>query len=453
MRAIGFLTPYTGDNLGDGAIQDAVIYNIRVRWPKAGITGLTLSPEHTAALHGVPCHPLTNLSIGFYNRGVVERHRGRNQPQPDSEAGDSRVKRALRRVPWAFRLVRQCYLGLQQISRAIRSVVKHAWYAGREAWELPRSYRLVAGLDLLIVSGGGQIDDLWGGAFGHPYALLKWGLLARLSRTPFVVLSVGVGEINTQISRFFFKQALKLAAHRSYRDEGSKQMLAGMPFTGSDPVCPDLAFSFPVLASARRSAECGASLSIAINPISYLRAGSWPVASTSLHEQYLKTLASFVESVLQEGHRILLFPGDRGDHHVIAELSRMLRDSLSHDLLARLAVAKVSTAADLFALLRSQDFVVASRLHSVILSHLACTPVMAVSYERKVKVQMEAFAQSAYCLDIHGVDLATLRSTFAALRKHGKEVQDTLLEKSREANAATQRQYDHVLLRNWQLPE
>ena len=452
MKAIGFLTPYTGDNLGDGAIQDAVIHNIRVRWPNARIMGFTLSPDQTAALHGVPCQPLTNLSIRYYNRGVLERHRGQASRQPSPRAGDSLFKRMLKSVPLAFHFARWCYHCLERIAQAMQVAVLHVRHTAREVGELPQSYRLVSGFDLLIVSGGGQIDDLWGGAFGHPYALLKWALLARISRTPFVLLSVGVGELNSRTSRFFTRYALQLAAYRSYRDTGSKRLLAAMTLTASDPVCPDLAFSYPVPAGARSPAGRGARLSIGVNPISYLRAGSWPVSSASLHEQYLKTLASFIESVLQEGHRIVLFPGDRGDHHVIGELSRTLRESLDEDLLARLSIPKVSNAADLFRLLRSLDLVVASRLHSVILSHLACTPVMAISYERKVKVQMDAFAQSAYCLDIHRIDLTSLRLTFAALREHRKDVQDTLLEKSREANAAIQRQYDDVLLRNWQLP-
>ena len=48
---------YTGGNLGDGAIQDAVIWNIRQRLPDAAIYGITLHPADTLQRHGIPSYP------------------------------------------------------------------------------------------------------------------------------------------------------------------------------------------------------------------------------------------------------------------------------------------------------------------------------------------------------------------------------------------------------------
>jgi polysaccharide pyruvyl transferase WcaK-like protein len=450
MRSIALLTPYTGDNLGDGAIQEAVIHNIRARWPDARIVGLTLSPEYTAKLHGVPCRVLTRLSIPYFSRGVIDRHRGRAESHAGHAEGNSGIKRALRRAPWAFALAKYCYLNVRRITSGIGGAALHARHAISELLDLPRAYRFVRGLDLLIASGGGQIDDVWGGVWGHPYAMLKWALLARLAKTPFVVLSVGVGELGGRTSQVFMRQALRLAAYRSYRDEGSRQLLAQMPFTALDPVCPDLAFSYPVDAAAERIERNRVALRIGINPISYLRVGSWPVASDSLHGHYLEILAAFVESRLREGQAVVLFPGDRGDHHVIADLSRRLQESLPAALRERLSTPTVTTAAQLIGLLRSFDVAVASRLHSVILAHLVGVPVLAISYERKVKTQMDAFGQSAYCLDIHRLAPTDLDAGFARLREDSKHVQDQLLARSRQANADIQRQYDLVLRRTWQ---
>ena len=345
MRSIALLTPYTGDNLGDGAIQEAVIHNVRARWPDARILGLTLSPGHTSKLHGVPCRLLTNLSIRYYSRGVLERHRGQANSRPDGAGEASGIKRALRRLPWAFALAKSCYLAADRAVAMVRGVAMHARHAVYELMDLPRSYRLVRGLDLLVASGGGQIDDVWGSAFGHPWAMLKWATLARFAKTPFVILSVGVGELGRRASRSFMRRALQAAVYRSYRDEGSKQLLAQMPFTALDPVCPDLAFSYPADADGVGGARNSVILRIGVNPISYLRAGSWPVASDSLHLHYLETLASFIEARLREGHEVILFPGDRGDHHVIAELSRRLHDSLAAELLERLSAPAVATTA------------------------------------------------------------------------------------------------------------
>jgi polysaccharide pyruvyl transferase WcaK-like protein len=450
MRSIALLTPYTGDNLGDGAIQEAMIHNIRARWPEVRITGLTLSPEQTAKLHGVPCRLLTNLSIRYFSSSVAERHRGRAESHVGDAEGGSGLKRALRRVPWAFTLAKSCYLSVRRIVARIEGVALHARHAISELLDLPHAYRLVRGLDLLVASGGGQIDDIWGGAWGHPYAMLKWALLARLAKTPFVILSVGVGELGSRTSRVFMRRALRSAAYRSYRDEGSRQLLAAMPFTALDPVCPDLALSYPIGPGAEDIEHSRAILRIGINPISYLRSGSWPVASDSLHGQYLGILAAFIEDRLREGHEVVLFPGDRGDHHVIADLSRRLHESLPAGLRERLSTPAMTTAAQLIGLLRSFDIVVASRLHSVILAHLVGVPVLAISYERKVRTQMDAFGQSAYCLDIHRLAGADLDAGFERLRGDRKYVQDQLRDRSRQANAEIQSQYDLVLRQTWQ---
>jgi polysaccharide pyruvyl transferase WcaK-like protein len=48
------LTPYTGGNLGDRAIQLTLIENLRKRCPNADFIGLTLNPRATAAIHSIP---------------------------------------------------------------------------------------------------------------------------------------------------------------------------------------------------------------------------------------------------------------------------------------------------------------------------------------------------------------------------------------------------------------
>jgi hypothetical protein len=54
---IALLTPYSGTNLGDAAIQEAATRNIGARCPGAVISGSTLNPVTTAARHGIPCFP------------------------------------------------------------------------------------------------------------------------------------------------------------------------------------------------------------------------------------------------------------------------------------------------------------------------------------------------------------------------------------------------------------
>ena len=61
------------------------------------------------------------------------------------------------------------------------------------------------------------------------------------------------------------------------------------------------------------------------------------------------------------------------------------------------------------------DVMVASRLHGVLLSQLAGTPALALSYERKVDVQMEAVGQSSFCLNVDRLQLSEFQECFDRL--------------------------------------
>ena len=64
---VALLTPYDGGNLGDAAIQEALIGNFRKYHPQVQLSGITLHPESTAARHHIPCYPLATISRPYYH--------------------------------------------------------------------------------------------------------------------------------------------------------------------------------------------------------------------------------------------------------------------------------------------------------------------------------------------------------------------------------------------------
>ena len=63
---IALLTPYTGSNFGDGAIQDAMIANMRLRFPAAQFSGISLNCENFVQRHGVDAYPVCATGMTFY---------------------------------------------------------------------------------------------------------------------------------------------------------------------------------------------------------------------------------------------------------------------------------------------------------------------------------------------------------------------------------------------------
>jgi polysaccharide pyruvyl transferase WcaK-like protein len=304
------------------------------------------------------------------------------------------------------------------------------------------SYRRVRQLDLVIVSGGGQLDDYWGGPWGHPYALLKWGLLAWAARKPYVFLSVGTCALRSTLSTLFIRGALKLAVYRSYRDQGSKDLVNRLGFTRSDPVFPDLAFSYSVPSNGNRRKSVSERLVIGVSPIAYLHPHLWPMSNASVHDAYMKELAVFIASLVRQGHRVVLLPTATSDAVVIKELIHILH--VDHGLGQDSAITgpPVSGLDDLFFHLRRVDCMVASRLHGVILSHLAGKPVLAVSYDRKVAAYMTDMAQPEFCLDIHTVTAVSLEKTLHQLLANSERSGAAISERASEFRRLLENQYD-----------
>jgi polysaccharide pyruvyl transferase WcaK-like protein len=57
-KTIGLLDHLGGGNLGDDATLQAVMQNIKSRWPDAEIVGLSMNPDDTQRKHGIAAYPI-----------------------------------------------------------------------------------------------------------------------------------------------------------------------------------------------------------------------------------------------------------------------------------------------------------------------------------------------------------------------------------------------------------
>ena len=394
-RRIGLYGPFGWGNLGDAAIQEAMLHNLRLRLPDAQFLGFSLNPANTEAIHGIPAVSIV-------------RHRGPRAGNP---------LRRLAALPIA------CL-------RELRSVVRAFWILRR--------------IDDFLISGGGQISDDWGGPWDHPYAMLKWMSCARLAGCRVLVVSVGAGPFRDGRSEFLFRLALRLAHARSYRDAGSKRLLASSTFTRLDPVCPDVAFSLPVTPQTEASAQ---PLVVGISPLCwyYPKPGPWPEQDASRYRRHLSIVEAFALELLRRGHRLVLFSSQiRNDRYAFDDLLAVLRAQSFAGAEDRVVAEATEDLPHLLRQLSQCDLVLSSRLHGVILSYAQHIPVLSLSYDPKIDSVMEQFAQSAYCLDIEAADSIELIERFdellAALQRERAQIAATATRHRQELAA----QYDRL---------
>ena len=411
---IGLLSPCGWGNLGDAAIQEVTIAAVRSRWPEARIVAFTSNPGDTRRRHGIEAHPLSGFERPAYS--IAER------ALPRSAAPIDRVLQRLQGIRGLWRA--------GGVARAVND------FAQSESlhWTLAR--RWVRELDLLLVSGGGQLDDYWGGTWGHPYALWKWTALARRARTPVLILSVGMGTLRSALARSFVRGALGRAAYRSFRDARTRTRISELlGLADAGPVVPDLAFGLepaPLAGSAPPP-------SVGISPIAYCDPRVWPRQDAGVYRAYVDRLAALVRRLAGAGRRVVLFSTDGPDRVVMQEVWAAAGSPSSAVL------ARTETVAELFAALARVDVVVASRLHGVILAQMAGCPVVALSYDWKVAQHMGDIGQSAYCLDIDAFDAASLDAALAAIEARGDQVRASLAREMADRRRRVRRQFEDVL--------
>jgi polysaccharide pyruvyl transferase WcaK-like protein len=438
LTRIGLLTPYNGNNLGDGTIQTAVIENLRRRDSSIEFLGITLDPEDTATRHRIPAFPITGLSVPFYSEALLlhcTEAAWDSVPATEPATADrpGSLRHLIKTMPLVGPLLR-FLVGRLRVLRKLPPEAHHLW----------RSFQAVRTLDLLLVSGGGQLDEEFGGPWGHPYVLFRWAMLSRLAGTRLAIASVGAHHMHRPLTRFFIKAALASASYRSYRDPGSQQQLSRWRFTTNDHCVPDMALSLPVREASNERSPGGPAV-VGLSPMIYGHARHWPTSRAGLHEQYSRRLAEFARWLLDRGYRLLLFQSSAADRVAVADLRARLLELAGPEEARRIAEPRVQTVDQFFREVAAADYVVASRLHGVMMSHMLGKPVLAISFDRKVDAHMESMGQTRYRVDIGGFEVADLIERFTALERNGPAERVTIDDRVAASRQQLDDQYEALL--------
>jgi polysaccharide pyruvyl transferase WcaK-like protein len=441
VKRIGIFGHVGNGNLGDEAIFSVVIQNIRSRCPAAEIRCFTVNPDDTRRRHRLAAFPIRRNDTAKAPPPASEpepapdNHRA--QPRARPAAPSERVKNGLKALPWAYSLLRT----VPRIFQALKAAV-------REPGFLLQGYRNLKGVDLLIIAGSQQlIDYVAGGAWGHPYTLFKWVLLARARKTKIAFVSCGAGPIRTALGGFFIRSALSVAQYRSYRDEASRKCVAQLGVAAADPVFPDLVYSLRVDdAALPGKAPASARPVVGINPLPFLEPRYWVGGSARNYEMYIGKLADFAAWLIQRGHDVLFFPTQlRGDPPVIEDIKTRMRQSGIPDLEKHLIDYSVRSFEDLVAAISMTDIVVATRFHGVVVSYLLNRPVLGIAYAVKTNDLMEQVGQGEFALDILRLDLQSLQERFLALESRKAAIKAALARHIAGHRQALDVQYDRIL--------
>lgn len=425
---IGIFGHYGNENMGDEAIVAAVAEEIRARYPDARILGFSIVPQDTAARHGIESFPIRRRTHSADPK-VVSQGAWLNSETTAQPAG---IRSTLKRLPVIYPLLRAC-----------KSALRTAATVFAEIGFLFKSYKVLRSVDLLMVSGSGQLTDQ-DGAWGFPYTLYKWSVLCAWADCRLAFVGVGAGPLTTERGKWFDKQALLRAGYRSYRDVSSYRLINQLGIGENDLVCPDLAFGKrtapprPVPSDPNR-------VVVGINPMAYHDPRYWPFAKKDIFDRYIAGLTQIIVGIASRGDSVVLFPTQlRADILVIQELIPVLDRACPSDVRARITVVEIDGLEAQLAAMAKFDVIIATRFHGVLMSYLVGKPTIGISYHPKIADLVAYMGHPECALPIDPLDVEAVLKVYDDLRGRLKQSHELVLERLAEQRAALAKMYDQL---------
>ena len=90
------------------------------------------------------------------------------------------------------------------------------------------------------------------------------------------------------------------------------------------------------------------------------------------------------------------------------------------------------------------DFVISSRFHGVLLPYLLEKPVMALSYDSKIRNLMASVEQDQFCFEIGSFDVEDCKTAFGQMVANRDAVAQRLREQRVSCKEALEAQYEVV---------
>ena len=421
-KKIGLLDHMGGGNLGDDATQTAVILNIKRRWPDCEICAFSMNPIDTQSRHGILSYP---IRAKLWALG--------DQSTPSRLGLRQRLKNAVRKYEIAYKLLRIFNYAFYELPRNLF----------HELSFLTKSFSILQTFDQLIISGGGQLLDQYGGPWGFPYTIAKWVLLAKLAQVECIVLNVGAGPLSHPLSKYFIKRALSQSIYVSFRDMQSKALIREIGFNGEANVFPDCVYSLDVTAFSRNSDSSQSEVTVGIGIMAYGDPRVYPEHDRTIYDRLIHNLDLLGSWLVTNKYRISLFCTDIGvDPPAVKDLETRLRisfDTSDHPYADLPLATSIGSNEDLFLSMTKMDYVVTCRFHGVIFAHMLNLPVLAISHHPKIVTLMNDLGLSEYCVDIRSCDIHVLTEKFKLLIRNGPSIKrhmaETLAANQRELSS------------------
>ncbi len=254
-----------------------------------------------------------------------------------------------------------------------------------------QSFKIMKDLDLLIIGGGGLLMDMYK-RDAPLYSTL--GLLGYYAKCRIVIYGVGAGPITTKAGKFFIKTLANKADSISVRDVKSKGLLKAIGIRKEIDIIGDPAFAIEPVQKRSKTNELK---KVAVTAVPYFSKQYWPQRDDNKYEAYVKGMARNLDELIEKTGATITFFSTKYPQDV--EVTREIYDMMTYKQSVRLKDENLHPD-EIVKLCAEQDLIIGTRLHSLILSVVASTPVLGVGYHHKVEHFLQALGKQEHFVEI-----------------------------------------------------
>jgi len=283
---------------------------------------------------------------------------------------------------------------------------------------LRKSFPIMKQLDLLIIGGGGLLMDMYK-RDAPLYATL--GILGHYAGCKVVIYGVGAGPIRTKAGAFFIRQLLNKADQISVRDDDSKILLESLGIKKKIHTIGDPAL---FLAGTHRK-KTSSIQKVAVTAVPYYSREYWPTPDDQKYANYLLGMAQNLDRLIEDKGVTVTFFSTKYPQDV----------KVTKDIVALMKYKEQTTVIDrniypneIISICESHDLVIGTRLHSLILSIVAHTPVIGIGYHQKVQHFLSKIGEINHFIDIERLSESEhlLSSLVQQMERNWLEVQEQI---------------------------
>lgn len=423
---IGVFGTFGFENMGDAAVADATISGLKRYIPNASIVAICQQPENVKLRHGIDAYSIHRV---FLTKAETE------WSHIDNCVCDESMRESFKACIVSFlKKTKALYLLTKLLVKCVKGV--DAFF--RELIFSFKIFKIVRNLDLIVMSGSGQLNEEWGGPWRYPFGLFRWVLLARLARCKVAFLSVGAGEIISPWSRFFCSTALRFAQYRSTRDSRTLELIKSWNIEDVHLV-PDMAFSM-LFEKKKNPENITGSLVIGINPIPFCDPRTWNITDQAKYDQYVEKLSGFCNWVLSNGNSVLFVPNElMMDNLTIDDIVNKIDvDCQDTNKIIR---PNVENYNDVFNSLSLCDCVVCSRFHGLLFSLMSQKPVIVLAHHYKFHQLSREMNLGEFCHDIDLFEESVLYEQVSQIVENMDAIKINISERMADYSSQVEKQY------------